>query len=262
MQFFRVFQHLLPRAQAWRLASGTALRKFFEGLTTLPGDAKTFIDRVWEDAFPTTTRELAEWERFYGLQPNGDEAARRLALAAEWAATGGQSPSYIEGVLRTAGFDVYVHEWWSSFPPYVARDPRTVTAQPLIGTVQCTGPEHAAAQSQCTPPFGADGAPFEQPLCNRFLVNDPGYFDNENLTPRAPPPIPNDPARWPYFVYVCAQTWGTPAIVPASRRPELKRLCQKLKPAQHWVVLLVTEGNLITEAGDPIITEGGDTLVV
>lgn len=267
-QFFRIFQHLLPRGQAWRITTVKTLRKFFEGLaageqlTTEDGEplitedgrplmaeggflveARAAIDLVWADLFPRTTRELAEWERHFGIQAAPTTAARRQALAAEWAATGGQSPGYLQDLLQTAGFDVWVHEWWSSATPSYQdnlRDPRDYTTDPLVGTAQCTSDAFPDDQPQCTAPFDEDGVPFAQHLCNRFLVNDPGYFVNENLTPNAPPPIPSDPSRWPFFVYVCGEVFPDPAVVPADRIAELKRLILKTIPKQDWVVLLVT----------------------
>ena len=265
MPFLRVFQHLLPRGQAWRTTIEKTLRKFFEGLTGLPEDAREYADLVWLDGFPDTTREIAEWEKHFGIQPTSSatENERRAALAAEWAATGGQSPTYIEGVLQTAGFDVYVHEWWSSGPnPYTARDPRDYTDIPLVGTVQCTGADLLAYQPQCTPPYDADGVPFTQHLCNRFLVNDPGYFANDNLTRVAPPPTPDDPARHRFFFYVGGETFGDAALVPLSRRAELRRLLLKMKPAQQWIVTFLAEGNLLAEDEDPLLTEDDENLVV
>lgn len=264
--FLRIFQHLLPRAQAWRLTTSKTLRSFFGGLaagdvlqaedgqalTTETGrpimatdgflvEARATIDLVFDDIFPDRTRLLDEWERLYGLQADQDEETRRLELAAEWSATGGQSPSYIQGVLQTAGFDVYVHEWWSSGPnPYVARDPRDYTTSPLIGTVQCTGVAYQyTSQPQCTPAVDGDGNALAQPLCNGFLANDPHYFANKNLTRTAPPPVPDDQSRWPYFIYIAGETFPDEADVPSSRKQAFERLLQKLKPAEQWIVTLV-----------------------
>jgi hypothetical protein len=264
--FLRVLQHLLPDSTAWRLTIARTLRYFFEGLAGAPADAREFVDLVFEDAFPATARDpngaLSEWEKQYGLTPSStaSEESRRLALAAEWAATGGQSPAYIEGVLQAAGFDVYVYEWWLSGPdPYVPRDPRLYTTTPLVGTVQCGDPD-----AYC-------GNPEAQ--CNQFLVNDPGYVVNLDLTPRSPPYITSNEARWPYFLYI----GGNPdniepgdeppddipiANIDASRRDEFQRLVLKLRPAQHWIVLRVSYGSLLgTEDGDVLATEGGDILI-
>lgn len=237
---FRAFEHLLPRALAFRLQPvGKALRKLFEGLAPAFERERDFADDVYLDLFPPTTRQLDEWEAQYGLEPapSDSENTRRAALAAEWAATGGQSPAYIEGVLQTAGFDVYVHEWWSSGPPYVARNPNDYTETPLVGSMQCT-PDGESDQPQCT----ADNEP-DQPQCDAFLMNDPHYFVNLDLTPRAPPPIPsgaNAQTRWPFFLYIGGETFPDVAVVPIARKAAFERLIQKLKPTQNWIVTLIT----------------------
>lgn len=268
MLFFRIIQHLLPRAAAWRITIDKPLRRFFLGLagwlerddflltedeqtlTTEDGheflvegsgftNPRRYSDEVFEDIFPATTRELAEWESQFGLVANPSETIRRQNLAAEWAARGGQSPAYIQGVFQTAGFNVFVHEWWSSGPPYVARDPRDFADQPLIGQYQHTASADLAHQPQCTG-FTVGGLPVAgQPQCDRFLANDPHYIVNLDLTPRAPPPIPSDPNAWPFFFYLGAETFPDHVSVPASRRGEFERLVQKLKPSQQWVVTLV-----------------------
>jgi hypothetical protein len=267
--FFRVIQHLLPTGAAWRTTVTKTLRKFFLGLSQAPEDARTYIDLVLLDVFPDTTRELATWEAQFGLTPaaTADEATRRLALAAEWAAGGGQDPTYIQGVLQTAGFDVYVHEFWTSGPPYIARDPRSYTTPPEFGTAQCNGTD-ALGQAQC-----GDGLPghevdadVSQYQCDRFLQNDPHYFANKNLTDVAPPPIPDDPARWQYFLYVGAQNFPDYAEVPLERKAEFERLILKLRPLQNWIVTLIdffgAAEVLDTEAGDAFLTEAGDEFLL
>ncbi len=255
MLFLRVFQHLLPDSQAWRLTIAKQLRKFFEGLAGAPTDAVQFVDGVYGDIFPSTTRELNEWERQFGLtltDMTSDPAvtAGRLALAAEWAATGGQSPSYIQGVLHTAGFDdVFVHESWSSGPPYVFRDPRDYTTQPLIGLYQCTA-DGEPSQPQCS------DLP-TQPQCNGFLANETDYLVNLDLTRRPPPRVPDDPDTWPYFVYVGGETFPDRGVVDITRRGEFERLILKLRPTHNWIVTLIDYEAL---AGDGLLTEDGETL--
>lgn len=234
MLFFRIFEHLLPRSAAWRLTITKTLRKFFDGLTAEPENARDFVDEVYRDAFPATTRELEEWESQFGIYPLGNEAARRLTLAAHWSAQGGQSPRYIQDTLQAAGFPLYIHEWWTPpGPPYVARDPRLYTVQPLIGSYQCTGDAFIDDQPQCT------GAGITQPQCNAFLANEPGYIVNRDLTPRAPPPVPDDPFYWPYFLYFGAATFPNRVTIPLSQRDALERLILKIRPTQHWIVMLV-----------------------
>jgi hypothetical protein len=259
VSFFAQLKHLLPDSLAWRpkdatrewligedhyigepglfvggfAGAGLRLWRFIKGLGEEPANVRTFIDEVHGDAFPTTTRDLEEWERQFGIEPNASEAVRRLALAAEWRATGGQSPDYLQGVVQAAGFNLWIHEWWSSGPPYVARDPRTYTQSALIGTYQCR-PNSDPNQAQCRPKIFDD-----QPQCNAFMVRDPGYIVNRDLAPRAPPPIPDDATKFPYFLYWGAQTFPARATVPLARKDELDRLLLKLCPAQQWLVMLV-----------------------
>lgn len=260
MLFFRLFQHLLPRSPAWSLTISKTLRKLFEGLAGVFGSARTYIDGVWGDLQPATTglSELEEFERQFGLDPSPTESARRLALAAAWSAQGGQDPAYIQGVLQTAGFDVYVHEWWNSGPPFrtgdgYAKDPFDHTDLPLIGTYQCQE-DFAEDQPQCS-------SHPTQPQCNAFLANDPKYIVNKDLTPRPPPPIPKGKKYRPFFIYIGAETFPDRASVPATRRAEFERLLLKLRPTQHWIVLLVdyVEG-LATEDLEQILTEDGDPI--
>lgn len=253
MLFFRVFTHLLPQATAWRVTFDKMLRRYLQGLAQAPSDLCDFVDRTWLELFADTTTELDRWETHFGLTKASTEDARRLNVAAAWSAQGGQSPSYLQTVVRAAGFDVYLYEWWSSGPPYVARDPRTKTELPQIGTVQC-GPvapdpnPDPDPRRQCTSllddppdvlPAGVDHEWELYPQCNRFLINNPGYLVNNDLTGQAPPPVPDDPNTWPYFVYWAGETFDTRADIPAARREEFERLLLKLCPAHCWIVTFV-----------------------
>jgi hypothetical protein len=273
VSFFSLFKHLLPRGEAWKITIDKTLRRFFLGLSEQPQETRDYVDKVYLDLFPGTARSstdtgiapeersgaLEEWERQFGLTPPDltDFTSRRAAVDAEWKAIGGQSPGYIQGILQAAGFDVYVHEWWSSGPPYVARDPRLYTALPLIGLYQCTGDAFIG------PDQPACSALASQPQCTDFLINDVHYLVNKDLTHRAPPRVPDDPTKWPYFIYVGGVTFPDEAIVDVARRDEFERLLLKLRPTHNWIVTLIsytdgTESLWLTEGGDFIVTEGGD----
>jgi hypothetical protein len=204
------------------------LTKLVDGLSAPFASARDFVDFVHEDRQPSTTRALAEWENQFGLVASASDVDRRAALASAWSATGGQSPRYLQDVVRAAGFDVYIHEWWvpPNVAPRTARNPRDYTSDPLVGTVQC-----GEAVAQC-------GEPNAQ--CNAFLANDIGYIVNLDLTGNAPPPVPNNTALWPFFIYWGAATFGVAADVPAARRDEFERLLRRLCPAHCWIVTIVT----------------------
>lgn len=113
MLFLRIFQHLLPRSRAWSITVDKTLRKFFVGLAEFATDPRDKVDEVWADLLPESTTEIEEWEKQHGVVfPSSSESQRRDALAVEWESQGGQSLAYIQGLLRDAGFDVYLHPFW------------------------------------------------------------------------------------------------------------------------------------------------------
>jgi hypothetical protein len=229
---FRLIQHLLPRALAWGTTTSKRLRAYLEGLAGLPTDVRTFIDLAYLDLFPATTRELPAWEKQFGLNPGGSLTDRRNKLAAAWALQGRQSPDYIQRAIHAGGFtSVFVHEWWESGPPYVARDPRDHVRQRLIGVYQC----ETLSPWQCF-----DSGPGDRLAahCDDTLVNDPGYVVNLDLTRRGPPPVPDDPNAWRFFLYFSGAAFPELAPVPASRLAELKEIALTMKPAQQWLVFL------------------------
>lgn len=241
---FRTFQHLLPRALAWRTTVATNLRRYIEGLAAFAGDVRSFIDLVYLDLFPPTTRELAAWETEFALPGTGDDATRRLRLAAAWAAQGGQSPAYIQTILHAAGFtEVFVYEWWTSGPPYLPRDPRDYTTQPVVGFYQCEG----TSPWECFD--SAPGQPLA-PHCDDTLANEPGYIVNLDLTRRSPPPVPDDPAYWPYFLYFAGEVFPELAPIEVDRIDGLKELLLRIAPAQQWIVLMVDPIAPLEAAGE------------
>lgn len=240
---FRTIQHLLPRSLAWRVvpaldagdgAPGLRLRQYLEGLGAFADDVVQFVDLVYLDLLPRSTRELRAWESQFGLGSGGPDVDRRAKLGAAWSLQGGQSPDYLQRMLHAAGFTtVFIHEWWEDgAPPFVARDPHDHVTAPLIGIYQC----EPSNQWQCFEPEA--GEPLA-PHCTETLVNDPGYLVNLDLTRRAPPPIPDDPLRWRFFLYLAAETFPERAPVARSRIAELKELILRLRPAHLWIVFLV-----------------------
>lgn len=235
--YFRQIQHLLPRTKTWSLPFGSTIRKFFEGIADgLSEPARDFIDGVWAEMFPETTNELVEWEQELGCFGSGTEAQRRLALAAEWQATGGQSPRYLQDTLQAAGFDVYYHGWWDPVAEEV-RDPHDYTETAHSGTEQCHGTVDAV-QDQC-----ADIDTDDPPRCDFFLANTVYYIVNESLNRMAPPPLPEDEERYRCFIYFCGETFGDPVLIPEERLIELRRLMLKISPANMWIMSLVTSSD-------------------
>jgi hypothetical protein len=294
-KLFRMIEHLLPKAKAWTLprksesnnyeyldgnnftlldgnnytflgkAANSVKRipKFFDGLASWLVGIVQYIDLVYLDLFPDSTRELEQWEHQFNL-PAGTltEQERRDRLASRWSDKGGQSPRYIQDTLQGAGFDVYVHDFWV---------PGTEAAIGVHACAQVRNPHAYLGQqvlTQCGEPLMQCGEP--EALCGNFtegggypLVNKV-YTAKRNETALCGEPlmecgepealcgnwdgmiferktytIPNDSSKYPYFMYVGGETFPTMASVPLSRKDEFEDLCLKICPEQLWIGILV-----------------------
>lgn len=267
--FFRIFKHLLPNARAWRLTPEKTLRNFFEGLSGLGSDIRDYIDFVWLDIFPVATREIAAWEDQLGLPDTGlSDTERRDRLAATWKALGGQSPRYIQDTLQGQGFNVFVHEWWiPGTEPDVGvkvcttpRDPRLVLRREFTDFTNfialCGEPLMLCGEPSAL--CGESSEPLGYPLVNVILSTRKdvfalcgetfmicgettalcGNYAGFITTPRNYI-VPNDPLKWPYFLYIGGAIFGDLAQVPPSRKDEFEAACLKICPAQQWLGILV-----------------------
>lgn len=268
MTFLDTFKHLLPNARAWRITVTKTLRSFFSGLTGVSEDTRTFLDGVYTDLDPAQTRELDAWERQFALASLGlTEQQRRDRLDGAWKALGGQDPNYVQTTLRSAGFDVYVHEWWAPGtepPPGVKacvtpRNPTLVLRRDSVGTVFIVECGEAVAEcGEADAEAGNSLEPRGYPLVNKVFISAPDIFVtcgeanldfgeavaecgnfNEIAVTKRNYVIPVDPAKWPYFLYIGAQTYGDIAQVDPKRRDEFENLCLRICPAQQWLGILV-----------------------
>lgn len=267
--FFRIFQHLLPKAKAWAITANKQLREFIAGLSAGVGDdAKEFYDDLNDDLRPQTTRQLDEWEDQFGLSNTGlSDQERKDRLDAAWKAFGGQDPRYLEDTLRDNDFDVYIHEWWipGTEPPIgvqaaaTPRNPLLVLRREFavaMPGVDCNEPLAACGESfaEC----GNSIDPLGYPLVNKILMTDKNFTVGcgDSLTGCGEPQmecgnfdglkdfvlnyaIPIDPATWPYFLYIGGATYPDVAQVELSRKNEFEELCLRICPAQQWLGILV-----------------------
>lgn len=269
MDFLKLYQHLLPDGRAWRTTVNKKLRQFLSGLTVIPEGVKEAADSVWLDLLPESTDKLSEWEREFGLPGNVViEADRRARLAATWRSiVGGQAPRYIQDTLQAAGFDVYVHEWWEpSTPPTPGSFGNPTVRNPLLQlrreftnvTLQVDCGEALAACGEAFAEAGNGVEPRGYPLVNKILETKPDILPlcGEEFAEAGEPlalcgnytefketlrnyTVPSDPTKWPYFLYIGAQTFGDIAQVDPKRRDEFEDLCLKICPTQQWLGILV-----------------------
>ena len=268
MTFLNMFKHLLPNARAWRITVDKRLRQFFEGLSGTGEDVKTFVDDVWEDIFPKTTRELDAWDRQFGLRDTGiTTQQRRDRLDAAWKALGGQSPRYVQDTLQGAGFNVFVHEWWTPGTEpapgtkvcVVPRSPFTVLRREFTNVdilIECG--EALAQCGEASAEAGNGLEPRGYPLVNKIFETVPDILPlcGEVQAAAGEPSalcgnyttfretlreyiVPADTSKWPYFLYIGGETFGDIAQVDPKRRDEFEALCLKICPAQQWLGILV-----------------------
>lgn len=262
----RTFKHLLPRARAWSLTSSNNLRSFFVGLVGHYDAIRAFIDLVWLDGRPQSTRELLEHEEDYALMDTGlTEQQRRDRLAARIRALGGQSPRYLQDSLRDAGFDVYIHEWWW---PDVSMSPdgMTLARNPLVylrrsqneSTLTNECGEAIAECGEATAECGETSNPAGYPLVNRYTSTktdsralcgetlmecgdtsaECGYY-LELKTQEKEYVVPIDPDTFPFYVYIGGETFPEFATIDSKRKEEFETLCLELFPLQLWGGMLI-----------------------
>lgn len=237
--FFRVFQHLLPRARALSITLNKPLRDLFIGLSDYGAEFKSFVDAIYNDKFPLITRELDAWE--VQLTPPESPITtqeRRDRLARIWARRGAQDPRSIANVITAEGFSVSLSEWWVN------------GSEPPVGTIGCAtaiDPSTAGAGAYCisskTAITGGINDIISRAGIPQMRAGDPiaqaGKLSGAGES-FAPCTIPTDPACWPYIIYVHGATFGAPAIIPAERKNEFENLLVKLKPGQQWLVITAT----------------------
>ena len=274
ISWIRIFQHILPRARAWRLTVSKQLRQFFEGLSGFGADAKIYVDEIYLDLYPQQTRELSAWELQFGLGNYGlTEQEQRDRLEAVWAATGGQSPRYIQDTLQAAGFDVYVHEWWEPIVAYpqggsingdvtpVARDPFDYLTDTGVPSPQISLMNDGAATAVDGGQYAYDGSQsvpiLGYPLVNKILgaiivvetedggegmqdagdtAQDGGYATSYEYKQYV---MSADTATYPYYFYIGGATFPNTATISEARRDEFEALCLKICPTEQWLGLLI-----------------------
>lgn len=268
MVMFKALQHILPNGRAWRSTADKTLRRFLGGLSDMPQDVKGHFEDVFDELNPSTTGSLAEWDDQFGLPMSKiTEAQRRARMSAAWKAQGGQSPAYIQGILRAAGFDVYVHEWWEpGTEPDVGVHACATPRNPLLYIRRSTAPRvqlaacgYAATVCGNVSAICGNGVePAGYPLVNKVQKSRKTYsascgdasttcgtpsatcgnFDGYRLD-TIEYLVPLDSTKWPYFLYIGGQSFPDFATVSADRRNEFEALCLKNCPAHIWVGVLV-----------------------
>jgi len=256
-KFFKIIKLLLPKNRNFIIYLEKQLSQFFKALTSIPSDFKNYLENIFFDIFPSTTRFLDLWKDEFGFSDFPPfTSQKREAIDGEWKSIGGQGKDYIQQVLRDAGFDVYVHEnippvdpdlFLSSVPimvcggfnAYCGRS--DAFAGKTGGDLLVNGPIYTNEVSILSV------AGEENMVCGNIYAKC-RYFESMKLTDKTYF-IPNNSDYWGFFFFIGGpatrninhelETIDT-AFIPAERKEEFKKLILKLKPAQTWVGLIVS----------------------
>jgi len=226
-RWVEVFDSLLPRSRAWNLVFNRVLKKFFHGIAILPKTLRDHIGSILLDMFPTDTDYLEDWSKQLG-SPTELTASE---LEAEFADTGGQDPSHIQGVLQDHGFtNLFVHEWWytPAADPPVARNPIPLTE---IYRVLVNDLSHA--EKDYLYQFGDDISEFAGDDTIGFGEYNRWFMVGKQY------PTPDIIQEYPLYYYVCSAVWPVPATILESELDEVKRLIYKTKPCHLRCILCV-----------------------
>lgn len=227
VNWINVFERLLPKSRAWRLIVDRPIRRLFEGLGEVMNTIYQHAIGVLDEAFPLTTTHVGDWTFQFG----SPEPLTSQQLEAEWAAVGGQTPEYFQRILHEAGFETcYVHEWWvPNSNPLEARNPILLvkTSRVLVNDINHVERRY---RWQC------DDNVSQCVDDNSIRCDD---YDGYHLVPKNYP-TPDIPEQYPYYFYVCGQTWPNYAVIPYSQLRKLIRLCYKMKPMHLRIILRVS----------------------
>lgn len=226
VDFFKMVAILYPTGRAWNLPENGKFAAMHSGinlsLVQMALDAAASIDATFPDNVNFDSGDADLWEYRYGIPFNASLTLQQRmaniyqAMAFPQNILGRQSPSYIEAMLRQAGFDVHVYQniFFDGGGNLYQKTPAEV-----LGTV--------VDITQFGPPtqFGSDtefgGVNFAVIANNETAES---YTTGGNL--------------WATF-FISGPAINIPATVSKFRQQEFRRLVLKLKPAHLVAFLLV-----------------------
>lgn len=228
----RLAKRLYPKGRAWKIPFLGDFEKLHKGLAKsenkLVQAAMSVLDSTLPDNDNFDTADAANWERCLGLtyQPGTTLADRKAAIKTHLNHPGTiaarQTAAYIESVLRSANFDVYVYEnrfLEGSPPDWVTKTPAEVLGVPAgyaaLGNFEL-GELNLASE-------WVDGN--ITIIANHVeddLDADFGFGDNLRST-----------------FYIAGSAITAFADVDAVRKKEFRQLIMRLKPQQAVGVLFV-----------------------
>lgn len=256
-KFFNLFKYLLPKSNVFILLYEKLITRFFEGLSAIPDDFRTYIDNIFMDLFPTSTRSPELWENQFGItDPNPDNNIRRINIDTNWKLKGGQYKQYLQNRLQEAGFDVQVHE---NFPIV---DPDIFVNSAFVATCGNAWAVCGNDDAYCGRTGGlllVNGYIPETSSVRDFLAvcgeaycgyqySLCGYFETFIIQEKVYS-VPDDSDYWGAFIFIGGDATRDPVTheltnielveIDESRKTDFETIILKIKPANVWAGLVI-----------------------
>lgn len=228
MTFFNALKALFPRSKSFNLIHDAPLRRFVKGLSYLPDDVKTEMEKVYLDLFPDYTRALDEWEKQFAVlfadEQYGD--TRYGILKSLWRVNrGGQTAEYLQELLRQVDNRILVLE---NNPVKNPRDANAVLA------AICGYKTAVAGNKACCCGYKKGDADFVPAVIKN---------DSENVYD-----IPIDAAYWENCFFICGGVvrnsigeivYCQKLEINKKWKPFIEYLILKIKPVQTAAIVFI-----------------------
>lgn len=218
---------LLPNSQIFSKVKDRFFTALIGAFSSVAKDAHDKNGQNFTDIFPDSTTRADEWSDQFGF-PTTLTAEQ---LDVQFKDTGGQSPAYLQAQLHAAGLtELFVHEWWiPGSSPVTARNPI-----PYINNLQPNNllVNPAVSIYEDIPQCGDDIQCGDDVYCG----DTEGLKYEEKIYAH-----PDIEAQYPFYFYVCGETFGTFVSLSPEQIQEAKRIIYKIKPMQKRCVLMINQ---------------------
>lgn len=229
---------LFPESGLFSSIKDRFFTKFVYSLGSAPKDAHDRSGQNFTDIDPVTTTRSDDWSEQFGAVGTLTTAQ----LQARWQETGGQSPNHLQSEMHEAGYtSVYVHEWWvPGSSPVTARNPILYINDHAPNNLFVNPVDSIYDERpQCgdSPDTYQCGDEYYAPGTAMYCGQSNGLKYEEKIYEH-----PDIAEQYPFYFYVCAQTWPEPAPLTPEEIQGIKRLIFKIKPIEQRCVLISTNG--------------------
>lgn len=204
---------LMPKGHAFRIPYAPVFLAILDAIGQELWKVRNFYKKISSDVYPDSTTLIPYWEQILGLPYITvlSDTHRRARLGLTWAASGGQTAQYLEGIISNIGLPIKMYE---NLP---LRDPATLITAGIYSSV--CGANHLG-----------DGATMGVEVDAVDLLAN-SYKDLFM-------PVSPIQDKWIYYILISSvDDVGKPIIIPKELGNSIKDIILRVKPAHVRVLL-------------------------